>query len=65
MKINFDLTMLTHTHDECKYRFRAFDGEFSGNSKQSICYIKDNLVQINKLFISSNTVSLRKVFNLR
>jgi len=28
IKMNFQLKMLTHQLDECKYRFRAFGGSF-------------------------------------
>ena len=65
MKINFQLKMLTHTHDECKSRFRTFDREFSGNIKRNTYSFEDNFLQINNLFIFSNTVLLRKVLNSR
>ena len=57
--------MLTHTHDECKYRFRAFGGVFSGHTKQHACSLEGNFLQYIKLSIFLDTVLFRKVFNSR
>ena len=36
--MNFQLKMLTHQLDECKYRFWDFDGAFGGNKAADMSF---------------------------